>query len=109
MANEIDLTKKVSDEAPNDSSAKKSADKQDKKSKNAKSGDGKSKKASQKPKKSIVKYFKDVKAEFKKVVWPTPKATTKNTVVVFIMCALVALFIFGIDSLFSLLNTQVLG
>lgn len=107
MAKEIDLTKKVSDEAPIDSSEK-NAGKQDKKSK-AKSGDGKSKKASQKPKKSIVKYFKDVKAEFKKVVWPTPKATTKNTVVVLIVCALAALFIFGIDTLFSLLNTQILG
>ncbi len=109
MANEIDLTKKVSDEAPNDSSTKKNADKQDKKSKNAKSGDGKSKKASQKPKKSIIKYFKDARAEFKKVVWPTPKATTNNTVIVLVVCAIVALFIFGIDSLFSLLNTQVLG
>ena len=109
MANEIDLTKKVSDEAPIDSSAKKNADKQDKKSKNAKSGDGKSKKASQKPKKSIIKYFKDARAEFKKVVWPTPKATTNNTVIVLVVCAIAALFIFGIDSLFSLLNTQVLG
>ncbi len=51
-----------------------------------------------------MKYFKDAKAEFKKVVWPTPKETTHNTVVVLVMCAVAALFIFGMDSLFGLLN-----
>lgn len=64
---------------------------------------GKSSKA-KKQKKGIVKYFKDAKAEFKKVVWPTPKETTNNTVVVLIMCGLAALFVFGLDSLFGLLN-----
>ena len=57
-----------------------------------------------KKKKGIVKYFKDAKAEFKKVVWPTPKETTKNTAVVLIMSALASLVIFGLDSLFGLLN-----
>ena len=57
-----------------------------------------------KKKKGIVKYFKDAKAEFKKVVWPTPKETTRNTVVVLIMCIMAGLVIFGLDSLFGLLN-----
>lgn len=57
-----------------------------------------------KKKKGIVKYFKDAKAEFKKVVWPTPKETTRNTIVVLVMCALASLVIFGLDSLFGLLN-----
>lgn len=57
-----------------------------------------------KKKKGIVKYFKDAKAEFKKVVWPTPKETTRNTVVVLIMCFMASLIIFGLDSLFGLLN-----
>ncbi len=72
-----------------------------------KSADKKSKDKKQKPakkKKGIVKYFKDARAEFKKVVWPTPKETTHNTVVVLVMCAVAALFIFGMDSLFGLLN-----
>lgn len=57
-----------------------------------------------KKKKGIVKYFKDARAEFKKVVWPTPKETTRNTIVVLIMCLVASLFIFGMDSLFGLLN-----
>lgn len=57
-----------------------------------------------KKKKGFVKFFKDARAEFKKVVWPTPKETTHNTIVVLIVCALSALAIFGIDSLFGLLN-----
>ena len=57
-----------------------------------------------KKKKGIVKYFKDAKAEFKKVVWPTPKETTRNTVVVLIMCFIAGLIIFGLDSAFGMLN-----
>lgn len=66
----------------------------------------KSKDKSAKPakKKGIVKYFKDAKSEFKKVVWPTPKETTRNTIVVLAMCLFAALVIFGLDSLFGLLN-----
>ena len=51
-----------------------------------------------------MKYFKDAKAEFKKVVWPTPKETTRNTIVVLIMCFIAGLVIFGLDSAFGLLN-----
>ena len=57
-----------------------------------------------KKKKGIVKYFKDAKAEFKKVVWPTPKETTRNTIVVLVMCIMASLVVFGLDSLFGLLN-----
>lgn len=74
----------------------------EKKSKDGK--DAKDKKKPAKKKKGIVKYFKDARAEFKKVVWPTPKETTHNTVVVLVMCALAAVLIFGLDSLFGLLN-----
>lgn len=98
MAKEIDLEKKTSDTV-----SETSVDAKAEKPKKAK--DGKSKK----PKKSIVKYFKDARSEFKKVVWPTPKQTTNNTIVVIITCALAALFIFGVDSLFSLLNKLMLG
>ncbi|MGN0651046.1 MAG: preprotein translocase subunit SecE [Oscillospiraceae bacterium] len=82
------------------------AAKDDKKS--AKRAD-KGKNGSKKPKKSIVKYFKDAKSEFKKVVWPTPKSTTTNTIVVIAVCLVAAAFIFGIDSLFGLLNKLILG
>ena len=70
-------------------------------------GDEEKKSKDKKPakkKKGIVKYFKDAKAEFKKVVWPTPKETTRNTIVVLVVCALASVVVFGLDSLFGLLN-----
>ena len=62
MANEIDEIKNVGKDTPDASDVKDSAD-----SKKSKDKD-KSKKAAsaKKPKKGIVKYFKDCKAEFKK-------------------------------------------
>ena len=87
MAKDLELEKNSPEKASDKSSDKKSKDKK-----------------SAKKKKGFVKFFKDARAEFKKVVWPTPKETTHNTVVVLVMCAVAALFIFGMDSLFGLLN-----
>lgn len=105
MAKELDQEKIT----PDESSVKK-AEKAEKaeKSKDAKDDKAKAKKNG-KPKKSIVQYFKDCRSEFKKVVWPTPKQTTNNTLVVVLFCALAGLFIFGIDTLFSLLNKLIMG
>lgn len=75
--------------------------------KKAKSDDKKSSKKADKNKKNkkgIVKFFKDAKAEFKKVVWPGPKETTRNTIVVVIVCLMAGVLVFGVDSLFGLLN-----
>ena len=73
--------------------------------KKAKSDDKKSsKKANKKNKKGLIKFFKDARAEFKKVVWPGPKETTRNTIVVLIVCVLAGALVFGVDSLFGLLN-----
>ena len=92
MAKDLELEKN----SPDDSSDKAKKAKDDKSSKD--------KKKQGKKKKGFVKYFKDARSEFKKVVWPTPKETTHNTIVVLVMCALAAVLIFGIDSLFGLLN-----
>ena len=100
MAKDLDIEKVAPDESAEQKQVKAKKPKDEKAKKSAKNG---------KPKKSIVKFFKDAKAEFKKVVWPTPKETTHNTVVVIVMCGLAALFIFGIDSLFALINKLVLG
>lgn len=109
MANEIEK-KNVGTDTPDEiSDVKESAEPKEKKSKDKDAKDKSKKASSKKPKKGIVKYFKDCKAEFKKVVWPTPKETTHNTVVVIIVCLLAGLFIFGIDSLFALINSLVLG
>ena len=92
MAKDLELEKN----SPDDSSdkAKKSTD----------DNSSKDKKKQGKKKKGLVKYFEDAISELKKVVWPTPKETTHNTIVVLVMCALAAVLIFGIDSLFGLLN-----
>lgn len=106
MAKDLELEKN----SPDQSSEKKSEKKAEKPEKKAdgKSKDGKDSKdkgkKSGKKKKGIVKYFKDARSEFRKVVWPTPKETTHNTVVVMILCGLAALFVFGLDSLFGLFN-----
>ena len=109
MANDIDAKKNVGTSTPYEiSDVKESADSKKAKEKDAK--DKKSKRAAaKKPKKGIVKYFKDAKAEFKKVVWPTPKATTNNTIVVIVVCLVAGLFIFGVDSLFAFINRLILG
>jgi preprotein translocase subunit SecE len=45
-------------------------------------------------------FFKDTKAEMKKIVWPTPQATWKSTGVVIAFIAVVGLFIFLLDTAF---------
>ena len=41
--------------------------------------------------KRVAKFFRDCKGEIKKIVWPTPKATFKNTGVVLVTILVVAL------------------
>lgn len=51
------------------------------------------------------KWFKDMKSELKKVVWPTRKQTVNNTVVVIICCVIVGVCI----CLFDLLANSVIS
>lgn len=104
MAKDLELEKNSPEKSEEIKSPKtdKTAEK-DKKAKDSKDSKDKGKKSGKK-KKGIIKYFKDARSEFKKVVWPTPKETTHNTVVVIVLCGLAALFVFGLDSLFGLLN-----
>ena len=48
--------------------------------------------------KRIGNYFRDIISEIKKIVWPTPKSTFKNTGIVLIAMVVVGLVIFGLDS-----------
>lgn len=58
----------------------------------------KEKKTGVKKPNGIVKYFKDLKSEIKKVTWPSMKKVVNNTAVVLIgMCAS-GVVIWGIDS-----------
>lgn len=60
------------------------------------------KKSKKNPFKSIASFFKSVKSEGKKVVWAKPKEVLRNTIIVLIVCAIVGVCIYGVDSLLSL-------
>ncbi len=65
--------------------------------------------APKKEKKSIVKYFKDARSEFKKVVWPSRKQVINNTIVVIVSMVVSGIAIWGVDSIFMLLIKLMLG
>ena len=58
------------------------------------------KKTEGKPKRiaRIKKWFRDMKSELKKVVWPTPKQTAKNTGVALVVIVVCAVVLWGFDS-----------
>ncbi len=62
-----------------------------------------------KRKKSIVKYFKDARSEFKKVVWPGRKQVFNNTVVVIVSMVVSGIVIWGMDTVFMALIKLLLG
>lgn len=49
----------------------------------------------------MVNYFKEVKAEMKKVVWPTLSKIRLNTITVIVYVVIVGLVICGLDGLFT--------
>ena len=49
----------------------------------------------------IVKFFKEIKSEMKKVVWPSRKQVTNNTLIVLAVVVLVGLVIWVLDLLFQ--------
>ena len=49
-------------------------------------------------------FFKDFKAELKKVIWPTPKQLVNNTVAVITIVLITAVIVFALDVVFDLMN-----
>ena len=64
---------------------------------------------SKKKRGSVKEYFKGVKLEMKKVVWPTKKELGSYTAVVVLTCAFFALAFWAIDSGFLALLKAVLN
>lgn len=58
---------------------------------------------------SIKDYFKGVKLEMKKVVWPTKKELGSYTVVVLVTCAVFAAAFWAIDTGFLAILKGILG
>ena len=51
-------------------------------------------------------YFKDMKAELKKVIWPTAKQTANNTVAVIAFTLAIAVIVFVLDVVFDFVNKK---
>ena len=49
----------------------------------------------------VRKYFRELRSELKKVVWPTPKQVAKNTLVVIACVLVVGVFIWLFDLAFQ--------
>ena len=49
----------------------------------------------------VKKWFREMKSELKKVVWPTRQQITKNTAVALVMMFASAIVLWGFDSLAS--------
>ncbi|VEJ36089.1 Preprotein translocase subunit secE [Aedoeadaptatus ivorii] len=59
--------------------------------------------------KSLSKYFRGVKSEFKRVVWPTKKQLFQYSLIVIVVSIITALFIYAIDFVFSHLMSLIFG
>ena len=52
------------------------------------------------------RFFKDMKAELKKVIWPTAKQTANNTVAVIAFTIAIAVIVFVLDVVFDFANKK---
>lgn len=98
MADEKDLSAQAGEEAAAEEAAESAdkAEKPGKTDKDAKSGkDGKKKGPGLG--KRFVKYFRDLRGEFKKINWPTFSTVVRNTGVTLAMCAVLGVIICLID------------
>ncbi len=57
----------------------------------------------------VVRTFREVRAELRKVVWPSRKETIRLTIVVIAVSAVIGLFLFLADSLFLWLYTTLVN
>ena len=62
-----------------------------------------------KVKKDYGKWFREMRSELKKVVWPSGKTTTKNTLTVLAMVLVVGVCIWLFDSVATLAVKTLLG
>lgn len=54
-------------------------------------------------------FFKDFKAELKKVIWPTPKQIVNNTIAVLTIVIIAAVIVFVLDFVFNIFNNKVMN
>lgn len=54
-----------------------------------------------KPRVSVGEFFRQVRTEVSKIVWPTREETIRTAIMVVIMTTILGLFFFGVDSFFG--------
>ena len=59
--------------------------------------------------KRIAKWWREMKSELKKVIWPTPKQTAKNTAVALVVMLVSAVVIWGFDEIAQLIVKAVIS
>ncbi|MBE6837884.1 MAG: preprotein translocase subunit SecE [Ruminococcus sp.] len=69
----------------------------------------KNEKAKAKKQNKVVKYFKDLKGELKKVVWPSKKTVVNNTGIVLVVMLVVGLFLAGVDTGVGFIIEKLIG
>ena len=57
----------------------------------------------------VCRYFRELKSELKKVVWPTPKQVAKNTLIVICCVLAVGVFIWLFDAVANFGISALLG
>ena len=59
--------------------------------------------------KKVGKWWREMKSELKKVIWPTPKQTLNNTVVALVVMAVSAIVIWGFDEIAQMIVKAVIS
>lgn len=56
-----------------------------------------------------IQFYREVRAEMKKITWPTRKETIASTIAVFIMVILASLFLFLSDQVIAFVISNILS
>jgi preprotein translocase subunit SecE len=64
---------------------------------------------SEKQENRLVKYFREARAEMRKVTWPTRDEAVNLTSIVLIVTVLMALFLWGLDVVFDNVMLRLIG
>ena len=59
--------------------------------------------------KKVAKWWREMKSELKKVIWPTPKQTLNNTIAALVVMAISAIVIWGFDEIAQMIVKAVIS
>ena len=59
--------------------------------------------------KKVAKWWREMKSELKKVIWPTPKQTLNNTIAALVVMAISAVVIWGFDEIAQMIVKAVIS